>query len=130
VAGDLDAPLHADRSFDVVTAVPPYVPTSDLRLLPVDVQRFEPHVALDGGAEGLDVARGVIEAASRLLRPGGWLLIEVGGGQDEALAPRLAGAGYGSVERWVDEDGELRGIAARAHRRADCQAGLSRKWLS
>jgi release factor glutamine methyltransferase len=113
LVGDLDLPLHTDRAFDLVTAVPPYVPTGDLRLLPADVQRYEPRAALDGGADGLDVARRVLAAAGRLLRPGGWLLVELGGTQDAALAPDLALSGFGDVEPWRDDDGELRGLAAR-----------------
>ena len=113
LVGDLDLPLQPERTFDVVTAVPPYVPTGDLRLLPADVQRYEPRAALDGGTDGLDLARRVVAAASRLLRPGGWLLIELGGSQDEALAPDLAASGFGDVEPWRDDDGELRGLAAR-----------------
>ena len=73
-------------AFDLVTAVAPYVPTGALRLLPADVQRYEPRRALDGGTDGLDLVRRVVEAAARLLRPGGWLLVEVGGDQDAALA--------------------------------------------
>jgi release factor glutamine methyltransferase len=114
VLGDLDEPLEPDHSFDVVTAVPPYVPTGQLRLLPVDVQRYEPRAALDGGADGLDVARRVVSAASRLLAPRGWLLIELGADQDEALAPDLAAAEFGEGESWRDEDGDLRGLAAQA----------------
>jgi release factor glutamine methyltransferase len=112
LAGDLDTPLRPGHACDVVTAVPPYVPASELRLLPADVQRFEPRLALDGGADGLDVVRRVIVAAGRLLRANGWLLVEVGGAQDEALAPDLAASGFRSIERWVDDEGELRGLAA------------------
>jgi release factor glutamine methyltransferase len=114
VVGDVDLPLGPERSFDVVTAVPPYVPTNELRLLSADVQRYEPRTALDGGSDGLDVARRVVAAAGRLLASGGWLLIELGGNQDEALAPDLAASGFGEVASWRDEDGELRGLAARA----------------
>ena len=99
--------------YDLVTAVAPYVPTGDLRLLPSDVQRYEPRWALDGGRDGLDLVRSVVGAAGRLLRPGGWLLAEVGGAQDEALAPVLSAAGFDDVAGWRDEDGDLRGIAAR-----------------
>jgi release factor glutamine methyltransferase len=113
VVGDLDEPLDPSGSFDVVTAVPPYVPTGQLRLLPADVQRYEPRVALDGGADGLDVARRVVAAASLLLAPGGWLLIELGADQDETLGPDLVAAGFGDIESWRDEDGDLRGLAAR-----------------
>lgn len=113
LVADLELPLPSDRTFDVVTAVPPYVPTSDLRLLPADVQRYEPRAALDGGTDGLDVARRVVVAAGRLLRPGGWLLIEIGGKQDATLLRELAPFGFGDVESWRDDDGELRGLAAR-----------------
>jgi release factor glutamine methyltransferase len=108
---DLAAPLRRGEGFDVVTAVAPYVPTGELRLLAADVQRFEPRLALDGGADGLDLVRRVVSAAGQLLRPGGWLLIEVGGDQDEALAPTLAANGFGLVTPWWDDDGDLRGIA-------------------
>ena len=112
LVGDLGAPLRAAHVCDVVTAVPPYVPRSELRLLPADVQRFEPRLALDGGADGLDVARGVVMAAGRLLRARGWLLVEVGGAQDEALAPDLEASGFRHIEPWFDDEGELRGLAA------------------
>ena len=111
---DLAEPLRSHEGFDLVTAVAPYVPTGELRLLPVDVQRYEPRLALDGGADGLDLVRRVIAAAGRLLRPGGWLLIEAGSDQDEALAPTLAATAFDLVTPWLDDDGDLRGIASRA----------------
>ncbi len=113
VVGDLAAAVHRPQSVDVITAVAPYVPTAALPLLPADVRRHEPRAALDGGPDGLDVVRGVAEDAPRILRPGGWLLVEVGGGQDDALAPELAAHGFGAVTAWRDADGDLRGMAAR-----------------
>jgi release factor glutamine methyltransferase len=110
---DLDRPLRRDRGFDLVTAVAPYVPTSELRHLPADVQRYEPRVALDGGEDGLDLVRRIVAAAGRLLHTGGWLLIELGGAQDETLAPSLAASGFTHPESWWDEDGDLRGLAAQ-----------------
>ncbi len=112
VRADLDGALRA-AMFDVVTAVAPYVPTGDLRLLPADVQRYEAPLALDGGADGLDLVRRVVEGASRLLHRGGWLLTEVGGEQDRALAPQLAAAGFDEPTSWLDAEGDLRGIAAQ-----------------
>lgn len=111
---DLAAPLCSHEGFDVVTAVAPYVPTGALRLLPADVQRYEPRLALDGGADGLHLVRRVIAAARRLLRPGGWLLTEVGGDQDDVLSPTLTAAGFDLVTPWTDDDGDLRGIAAQS----------------
>ncbi|HEY1281498.1 MAG TPA: hypothetical protein VGF22_17600, partial [Acidimicrobiales bacterium] len=116
VVTDLDAALAPTAAFDVVTAVAPYVPRGDLHLLPADVQRHEPRVALDGGVDGLDVVRRIVAVARRRLRPGGWLLVEIGGAQDVALAPDLGRAGFTDVTTWRDEDGDLRGLAARRSR--------------
>jgi release factor glutamine methyltransferase len=113
LAADLDAALRADGTIDVITAVAPYVPTDAIELLPSDVQRHEPRRALDGGPAGLDLVRRVVTAAARLLRPGGWLLLELGGDQADALRPALDVAGFTDVEQWDDEDGDLRGIEAQ-----------------
>ena len=126
VVGDAGSlPLPPGAALDLVTVVAPYVPTGDLGLLPADVQRHEPRRALDGGTDGLDIVRRVVAAAGRLLRPGGWLLAEVGGTQDELLAPALAAAGFVDMVPWSDEDGDLRGIAARASLRSGDDAAAS-----
>jgi release factor glutamine methyltransferase len=114
MVGDGADALGGDRTFDVVTAVPPYVPTDAIAYLPADVRRYEPRSALDGGDDGLDVVRRVIDGAARLLRTGGWLFVEVGGTQDDALESHLAARGFAPVDRWRDSDGDLRGITARA----------------
>ena len=111
VLTDLDAGLRSG-AFDVVTAVTPYVPTGAIRLLPADVQRYEPRTALDGGADGLDVVRRLVPGAARLLVPGGWLLTEIGGEQDRTVGPLLEAAGFGPPVFWHHEDGDLRGVAA------------------
>jgi release factor glutamine methyltransferase len=113
VVADVGQPLRARDGFDVVTAVAPYVPTGELTLLPADVQRYEPRVALDGGADGLDLVRRVIAAAARLLRPGGWLLIEVGADQDQRLARSFTRNGFARVTPWRDDEDDLRGIASQ-----------------
>jgi release factor glutamine methyltransferase len=112
VVGDLAAPVGGDGTWDVVTAVAPYVPTGELRFLPADVQRYEPRVALDGGADGLDQVRRVVEAGGRLLRRGGRLVTEIGGAQARRLLPSLGAHGFGDVTIWDDDDGDARGITA------------------
>jgi release factor glutamine methyltransferase len=102
-----------DRTFDVITLVAPYVPTDEIRLLPADVRNHEPREALDGGADGLDIVRRAVRRAATLLRCGGWLLTEIGGEQDAALATDLAANGFERPERWFDEEGDIRGIAVR-----------------
>jgi release factor glutamine methyltransferase len=113
VVGDLAAPVRAAGTVDVVTAVAPYVPTAARRVLPADVQRHEPVRALDGGDDGLAVVRRVVEHAAALLRPGGHLLLELGGEHDVALAPHLARHGFGPTASWRDDDGDLRGLITR-----------------
>jgi release factor glutamine methyltransferase len=93
---------------DVVTAVAPYVPHGALELLPSDVRRHEPALAHDGGEDGLAVVRLVVRAARLLLRPRGWLLLELGGDQDRLLRPELAE--LGTVDAWHDAEGDLRGL--------------------
>jgi release factor glutamine methyltransferase len=113
IAGDLAEAVRPGDGWDLVTAVAPYVPTADLRYLPVDVRDHEPRAALDGGHDGLDLVRRVVIAAARLLRQDGWLVLEVGGGQDQTIAPALAAAGFGRPEPWHDPHGDLRGLATR-----------------
>lgn len=76
--GDLFAPLPTDLRgrFDVVVSNPPYIPTADIAALPAEVSAHEPRVALDGGADGLDVVRRIVDEAREWLRPGGLLAIE------------------------------------------------------
>jgi release factor glutamine methyltransferase len=76
--GDLYEPLPASLQgrVDVLVANAPYVPTEAIRLMPAEARLHEPRVALDGGADGLDVQRRVICEADRWLAPGGRLLVE------------------------------------------------------
>lgn len=99
--GDLYRPLPAALRgrVDVIMANAPYVPTASIAFMPPEARVHEPKVALDGGVDGLDVARRVIAQAHRWLAPGGALLIETSERQTRAgleelerggLAPRVA----------------------------------------
>ncbi|HEX4341404.1 MAG TPA: peptide chain release factor N(5)-glutamine methyltransferase [Polyangiaceae bacterium] len=103
--GDLDAPLEASARFDLITANPPYIPTGELATLPADVRDHEPHLALDGGADGLDIVRRVVDVARRRLRPGGVLALEIGHDQASRTAALLADKGFVAVERRKDYGG-------------------------
>jgi release factor glutamine methyltransferase len=118
VIADLGKAFRPMPTFDVVTAVAPYVPTGAIALLPSDVRTHEPRLALDGGTDGLDLVRRVVETAGRILRPGGHVLVEVGAGHDDLLVAPLVEAGFGAVTPWVDDDGDLRGLLARRSDRA------------
>ena len=113
--GSLDDPLPTDLagSVDVLVGVLPYVPDDALHLLPRDVLAFEPRRALDGGAHGLALVSAAVARSPRWVRPGGWLLLELGGDQATAVTDLLEDAGYGSIEVLEDGDGDPRGIAGR-----------------
>jgi release factor glutamine methyltransferase len=112
--GSLDDPLprEFEHRVDVLTAVVPYVPTDSLRLLPRDVQAFEPRVALDGGPDGTDLLAEVVRRSTRWLRPGGWLLLELGGDQADPMRQLLRDVGFEEPEVMADEDGDPRAICA------------------
>jgi release factor glutamine methyltransferase len=71
----------------------PYVPTDAVALMPPEARLHEPRVALDGGADGLDVVRRAVGEATSWLSPGGRLLVEVGRDQGAAAGAACAGAG-------------------------------------
>lgn len=75
---------NCSESFDVVISNPPYIARNQLSLLPVDVQR-EPRIAFDGGDDGLDFYRMIIPRIPELLSRGGFLFLEIGEEQKEAL---------------------------------------------
>ncbi|WP_461031061.1 putative protein N(5)-glutamine methyltransferase, partial [Streptomyces sparsus] len=86
--GDLFAPLPAGLRgrVDVLVANAPYVPTAAIELLPPEARLHEPRVALDGGPDGLDVQRRVVEQAPEWLAPGGLLFVETSERQAELTA--------------------------------------------
>lgn len=83
-------------TFDLVACNPPYVAADDPHLLAGDV-RHEPREALRGGADGLDPIRRIVPQAHDVLRAGGWLLLEHGYDQGEAVRGLLVGQGYSDV---------------------------------
>ena len=91
-------------SFSVLVSNPPYIPTQVLRdEVPAEVADFEPELALDGGDDGLDVFRRLVELAPEALAPGGMLAVELFEGALDAAADLVrAQGGWGSVE--VRED--------------------------
>jgi release factor glutamine methyltransferase len=114
-AGDLFAPLDPalHGTVDLVTGVVPYVPTPELHLLQRDTFTFETPTAYDGGPDGCAILRRAIAGAAAFLRPGGTLLLELGGDQASLVTPDLTAAGFAAPSLLVDEDGDLRGIEAR-----------------
>ena len=99
LTGDLLAPLPGELRgrVDALVANPPYVPSADIASLPPEVGDFEPLAALDGGADGLAFARGIMVDARGLLAPGGLLAMELDEGRCRAAAEELEHLGYEEV---------------------------------
>jgi release factor glutamine methyltransferase len=113
--GDLLAPLCGrPQLLDALVSNPPYIPTAELGDLQPEVRDFEPRGALDGGSDGLAVIERIITGAPPLLRGGGWLLLEIGAGQADAVRALLERSGrYGDISTRRDLAGIERVVAAR-----------------
>jgi release factor glutamine methyltransferase len=112
--GDLGAPLAPWRGgLDAIVANLPYLPAGVIATLPREVSAFEPRLALDGGPDGLRVLRRLIAAAPQVLRPGGWLLMEIGEDQAGALASLMAAEGFTAIASRQDLRGVERYIGGR-----------------
>ncbi len=85
--------------FDAVVSNPPYIPTQEVGRLAPELLHFEPRLALDGGAAGLDVILPLVAEAPDLLSPEGLLAMEVGAGQAEDVAERVRRSG-----RWLEPE--------------------------
>jgi release factor glutamine methyltransferase len=108
-----------DGGFDLITSNPPYVKERDRQFTSRAVVRYEPHVALFGGEDGLGGVRAVLDAAVSRLRPGGRLIFEFGLGQDEEIRELVGGRPEFRLDR-IRED--LQGIPRTAvveRRRSD-----------
>ena len=89
----------AGDSFELVVSNPPYVAEGDPHLAEL---AYEPRSALVAGPEGMDCLRSIVKAAPMHVRPGGWLLLEHGLGQDRAVRDLLADSGFQSISTWPD----------------------------
>jgi len=110
--GDLLSPV-AGESFEIIVSNPPYVPATDRATLSVEVRDHEPAQALFAGAGGLDIYRRLIPQAFSALVPKGYLLLEIGYGQSDAVRALLANAGFIAIEFTPDLQGIPRVVTAR-----------------
>jgi release factor glutamine methyltransferase len=95
VACDLAAALRGP--FDLIVSNPPYIASREIAALPPEVRDHDPRAALDGGPDGLDFYRAIAAAAPMLLAPGGDLVVELGAGQEHAVATLFTAAGLALV---------------------------------
>jgi release factor glutamine methyltransferase len=91
-----------DESFDVVVANPPYIPSTDIQTLDPEVRDHEPHLALDGGTDGLDAYRRLAPEILRVLKPDGVFAVEIGWDQSSAVEALFRAAGAEDVRTRKD----------------------------
>lgn len=111
LAGDWGEALAG--SFDAIVANPPYIPSAALAGLPPEVKDYDPRVALDGGADGLDAYRRIAADLPRLLVPGGIFACETGAGEAAAVAELLGAAGLCVIALAPDLAGIPRAVLCR-----------------
>jgi release factor glutamine methyltransferase len=97
--------------FDLVLANPPYIPDPECLSLDRDVRDHEPHLALFGGADGLDAYRAILEILNYVLVPRGIALFEIGAGQTEPVSTLAGQAGYAVTGLFRDLAGHPRALA-------------------
>ena len=90
--GDLFEPV-GDRRFDMIVCNPPYIRTNMIAMLQDEIKEHEPRTALDGGRDGLDIYRRILEEAPAHLKPSGFLFLEIGHDQGEALRKMVKDSG-------------------------------------
>lgn len=112
----LEPPASALWDFDIIACNPPYIPTGDIPGLDVSVRGYEPHMALDGGADGLDFYRAVTQKWKSALRLGGSLIFEVGIGQAPSVEDILAQNGFEGIQTTADTQGIWRVVEGTVNR--------------
>ncbi|HVI87338.1 MAG TPA: peptide chain release factor N(5)-glutamine methyltransferase [Dongiaceae bacterium] len=101
------------ESFDVVISNPPYIPSGDIAKLQLEVMRYEPHLALDGGSDGLSAYRSLAEVLLRRMKPDGFAALEIGAGQGRDVVALMQQGGLHHVREAWDLQGHERVVVLR-----------------
>ena len=96
--GALEGSSESGKRFDIIVSNPPYIRSSVIGTLMEEVRDHEPLKALDGGEDGLDLYRRIMEGTDEYLIPGGRILFEIGYDQGQAVSDLLKEKGFADVE--------------------------------
>ncbi len=94
--------------FDLIVSNPPYIAEAEADALMPEVRKYDPFIALFGGEDGLEAYRALLPQAAQQLRPGGYLLLELGAGQAESVAALAEKAGFTNIGTRADLGGVAR----------------------
>ncbi len=108
--GNLLEPVSG--TFDLIVSNPPYIPTNDIEGLEPEVREYDPHLALNGGPDGLNVYREILKSILKVLNRG-WLIVEVGAGQADDVKALFIDAVGPQARSWKDLNGHERCVAVR-----------------
>lgn len=112
------APMFLGK-FDMIVSNPPYITGPDMAELPDSVKKYEPHIALFGGRDGLDFYRSIVVNYASALKPGGYLCLEYGSEQGDDVCAILEENGYTILERTKDFNDRDRAVLAQYGRKED-----------
>lgn len=112
VESDMFSAIPIDRKFDIIVSNPPYICTKVIDSLEPEVKDHDPMIALDGGTDGLDFYRIIVDEAFARLIPGGKLLLEIGYDQGEEVSKLLEDKGYTDIKVIKDYAGLDRVVCA------------------
>ena len=101
----MEEPPANFEGYHCIVSNPPYIPTGDIDGLDASVKEYEPHMALDGGEDGLDFYASISQKWKKILLPGGKLMFELGIGQADAVMRLMRHEGFGDLELFEDTQG-------------------------
>ncbi len=98
IASDLFKGLKKKKKYDIIISNPPYIKSGDIEKLDIEVKKYDPRLALDGGEDGLDFYRKIIGEAPKHLNKKGWIFFEVGKGQANSVCDLLQENNFENIE--------------------------------
>jgi release factor glutamine methyltransferase len=97
--------------FDLIVSNPPYIPSHEIPDLQIEVRAHDPHLALDGGADGLQPYRFISDSVARYMSTSSHVLVEIGAGQESDVTSIFAAQGFVAHGQWRDLGGHVRVLA-------------------